>query len=88
MLLGLLVDNGGESELFCLYSPVGSLKAVDGGSVVLFIANDHFHCEHFVEDSQLYLLFLSIIISIVSCSSWQQTSWDEGYSGRAESQKA
>lgn len=73
----------------CIYLLVGGLKAVYSGSaVVLFIANDHFHCQCFVERSQLYLLFLSAIISIISCSSWQQTSWDEGYSSRAESHKA
>lgn len=53
-----------------IYSLVGSLKAVYGGSVVvLFIANGCFLCQQFVEDSQLYLLFLSTVISIISCSS-------------------
>lgn len=58
-------------------------KAVCGGSgAVLFLANDHSHCQHSVEDSQLYLLFPSAGIRIISCSSWQQTGWDGGKSGR------
>lgn len=57
-LRNLLVNNGGGTKPL-----VGGLKAFYSGSVVLlFIANDRFQCQQFEEDSQLYLLFLSITV--------------------------